>query len=569
MVAVNGDIFLNLGLVVILASIAAFILRLLRQPQILAYVLVGVLITPVFKVITNTTIIESMSIIGIAFLLFIVGLEMDLKKLKSVALVSSLGGILQVVITFVVGYLVALLLGFLSLQAAYIGLFITFSSTMVVLKLLSDKNELNTLHGRIVVGILLLQDIIAIFAISILTSINDFTISIFSVALLKFLLLFALAFIASKYIFPRYFRYTAKNQELLLISSLGVCFLFSLMFHYLGFSLAIGAFIAGLTLGNLRYSYEIIAKVRSLRDFFSLMFFVSLGMGISLGVFSESWFPFIIITLLVVLFKPLLIMILCSLFQYTKKPSFLSSLSLGQMGEFSLILAAQGLLLGHITQDLFSLVVIITLFSITLTSYFIKYDQWFYRILEKPLSLFDKFTTEGLEYLPTEVKPKIILAGHNRIGYSILKQLHRSKKKILVVDYNPEIISMMVKEGYHCIYGNVTDAEIIHKMNLKGITMFVSTVPDIKENLFLIHKIRNVNKRAKIIVTANEIEEALRLYNNGADYVILPHFLGGEHVANIIASHRTRKIKLREVKAEHIKHLKDRKTAGHEHPKEN
>jgi len=567
MIDISGDIFLQLGVVIIISALAAFILRLIRQPQILAYVIVGVLITPVLQLVTDLTIIESMSTIGIAFLLFIVGMEMDLKKLRNVALVSSLGGAIQIIIIFGFGYLISLALGFLSLEAAYIGLIIAFSSTMIVMKLLSDKRELNTLHGRIVVGILLLQDIVAIFALSILTTINDVSLTFVGLAVLKFLSLFALAYLAGKFIFPYAFKYAARNQELLLISSLAVCFAFSLAFHYLGFSIAIGAFIAGIALGNVEYSYEIIGRIKSLRDFFSLLFFVSLGMTLSVGVITEMWLPLIILTLTVIILKPLVIMLICSLFKYTKKPSFLSSLALAQVGEFSLILAAEGLFLGHISKDLFSLTVIITLFSITLTSYLIKYDHWIYRIMEKPLKIFDIFTTEGLEYLPSEVKPRIILCGHNRIGYSILQRMRKVKKKVLVVDYNPEIINKMVKEGYHCVYGNVTDEEIIHKMNLRNIKILVSTVPEIQDNLLLIRKTRAVNSKAKIFVTANEIEEALRLYKAGADYVILPHFLGGEHVGDIISKHRKRRIDLKEHKKDHIKHLENRKDVGHEHPK--
>jgi len=567
MVIVSGDIFVQIGVVTIIAALAAFVLRLVKQPQILAYVLVGILITPIFKIVTNTSIIESMSTIGIAFLLFIVGIEMDLKKLKSVALVSTFGGVIQIVLIFVLGYLTSILLGFLSLEAAYIGLMLSFSSTMVVMKLLSDKRELSTLHGRIVVGILLLQDIVAIFALSILTSINGFEMSILGIAILKFLSVFALAYLCSKFVFPKYFAYAARNQELLLISSVAVCFLFSLAFHFLGFSIAIGAFVAGITLGNLTYSYEIIGKIKSLRDFFALLFFVSLGMALSPGVIINLWIPLLILLIFVIFLKPFIIMTITSLFKYTKKPAFLTSLSLAQIGEFSLILAAQGLFLGHISQELFSLTVILTIISITITSYLIKYDHWLYRISEKPLRLFDIFTTEGLEYLPSEVKPKIILCGHNRIGYSILNKLKKVKKQVLVIDYNPEIITMMVQKGFHCIYGNVTDEEIVHKMNLDNINMLISTVPEIQDNFFLIRKVRAVNKKAKIFVTANEIDDALRLYNSGADYVVLPHFLGGEHVGNIIEMHRRRKLNLKTEREDHIQHLKDRKDVGHEHPK--
>lgn len=565
----NGDVFIHLGIVVIIAAIAAFILRLVKQPQLLAYVLAGILITPVFGLVTDTSVIESMSIIGIAFLLFLVGLEMDLKALKNVSLVAGLGGMIQIIILFVFGYIISLLLGFLSLEAAYVGLVLAFSSTMVVMKLLSDKRELNTLHGRIAIGTLLVQDIVAIFALLILTSLNDFTLAFFGLVLLKFSLFVGAAYLTSRFVFPRVFRYAARKQELLLISALAVCFIFSLAFHYLGFSIAIGAFIAGVTLGNLEYNIEIIGKVKSLRDFFALLFFVSLGMGLSLEVLDRIWIAFILLLITIIILKPLIIMTICSLFRYTKRPSFLTANSLAQIGEFSLILASQGLLLGHISQDLFSLIVMLMLISIMLTSYYIQYNQWFYRIMSPMLKVFDRFTTEGLEYLPSSVKPKIILCGHNRIGYSVLRNLQKLKKKILVVDYNPEVIFRMVKEGYHCIYGEVTDEEIIERMNLKGITMLISTVPMLEDNLFLLRKAREANKRAKVLVTANTIEEAFELYDKGADYVILPHFLGGEHASNLIDQFRSKKIKLHEEKKKHLEVLKDRKNLGHEHPKHN
>lgn len=572
MVVVTGDIFLELGVVVIIAAIASFILRLLKQPHILSYVLVGILIGPVFSLFTNQSIvdasfIESMSLLGIAFLLFIVGLEMDLKSLRNVTLVSSLGGLIQVIIIFVLGYLIALMLGFLTIEAAYIGLILAFSSTMVVMKLLSDRRELQTLHGRISVGILLTQDIVAIFALSILTSVNGFTASLFGIALLKFVIIFILAFVASKYVFPVVFKFAAKNHEILLLSSLAVCFLFSFLFHFMGFSIAIGAFIAGVTLGNLKYHLEIIGRVRSLRDFFSMMFFVSLGMGLSLGVIKDLWIPLIVLMLTVMILKPFVIMVVCSMFKYTKKPSFLAANALSQVGEFSLILAAQGLALKHITPELFSLTVIVTLASITLTSYYIQYNTFIFKLLRKPLKLFDHFTTEGLEYLPTEAKPSVILCGHNRIGYSILSTLREEKEEVLVIDFNPEIISKMVEDGFHCIYGEVTDEEIIERMNLNQIKMLISTVPEMSDNLILIRKVREANRKARIIVTANDIDQALHLYNEGADYVILPHFLGGDHVSHLIMDMHRKKKDLRTERRKHMKDLKFRLKLGQNHPK--
>ncbi len=551
--AIASDIFVELGIIVILAGFLAMLFRWARQPQLLAYILVGVLITPIFGIITNSTVIDAMSTIGIAFLLFIVGLEMDLKKLKQVAFISSVGGPIQIVILFTSAFLLAMILGFLPLQAMYIGLMLAFSSTMIVMKFLSDRRELSTLHGRIVVGILLMEDIFAIFALSVLTSIGDFSISILVFAFMKFIALIAAAYFATKFIFPTLFGFAARAQELLLVASLSICFLFSLSFHYLGFSVAIGAFAAGLALGNLQYHLEIIARVRSLRDFFSLLFFVSLGMGLSLGVIQIYWVELLVFTLFIVVLKPILVLTLCTVFRYTKKPSLYSALYLTQIGEFALIIAAQGKILGHLTADIFSLIVLVSLISITVTSYLIKYNSEIYYLLEKKLSFLDKYNTEGLEFIPQDHKPTVVLCGHNRIGYSILRKMRSNKKNILVVDYNPEIIASTAERGFHCIYGEVDDQEIIDKMNLKGLKLLISTVPGMKENLLLIKKTRAVNKKAKIIATTQSTEDALILYKAGADYVTLPHFLGGEHIAGIVTGVRKKTINLADEKERHLK----------------
>ncbi len=407
---VGGEsaIFIQLGLIIIAAAILAFLFRLLKQPQLLAYIIVGVLITPVFSLITDTSIIAAMSIIGIAFLLFLVGVEIDISSLRNVALVSTFGGIIQISLLFVTGFLVALLLNFLPLEAMYIGLMLAFSSTMITMKTLSDRKELNTLHGRIVVGILLMEDLFAIFALSILSSVNSFDMSFLGIAFLKFVALFVIAYICSKFVFPIIFKFAARNQELLLITSLAVCFIFSLGFHYFGFSIVIGAFVAGLTLGNLDYNLEIIGKVKSLRDFFSLLFFVSLGMGLSLTVISKYLVPIIVFFFFITLFKPFLVMTISSVFKYTKKPAFMSALYLTQIGEFSLIIASQGFLLGHLGQDIFTLVVVVTLATITTTSYLVKFKEQLYKVFDKPLQVYDVFHTEGLEFSPTKAEPKVV-----------------------------------------------------------------------------------------------------------------------------------------------------------------
>jgi len=586
------NIFFDIGFVIIIATVFAFIAKTLKQPLIPAYVLAGIIIGPVLGLITNTEVITTLSEIGIAFLLFIVGLEMNLRKLKDVGLVSSVGGLVQMLSIFSFTFILAVFLGFVYQEAIYLGLIIAFSSTMVVVKLLSDKRTLDTLHGRIIIGFLLMQDILAILVLSILNTMDNFTFIFLVLSLVKGVVVFLVAIGASRYIFPALFEFAAKSQELLFISAVSISFLFSIVFanigkiiifligllgvslsnnmvEYLspGFSIAIGAFVAGITLANLPYNIEIIGKVKSLRDFFAVIFFVSLGMELLLGSFMALLKPLLIFLVLIIFLKPLITMFLCSFFGYKKRTAFSASISLAQISEFSLIIVAQGLFLGHLSQEIFSLTVILAVITIVLTSYFIKYEDRVYFKLAGALEIFDKLTGAygHLEYLPRK-RHEVILCGYNRIGYSIVNTLKKLKKKLLVVDFNPEVIGELIKEKVPCIYGDVGDSEILERINLKGAKMVISTVPIKRDNLLLIKKTKEQNKKAMIFVTSTQIKNALDLYDAGADYVILPHFLGGEHVSLLIEDFTSDINSIIQTKIEHIEDLKKRRTLGHEHP---
>lgn len=563
----NGDIFFQIGIIIIIATILAFIAKFIKQPLIPAYVLAGLIIGPVLKLITNTETIITLSEIGIAFLLFIVGLEINLKKLKDVGLVSSIGGLTQMLAIFTASFIIAMFLGFYSKEAVYIGLIIAFSSTMVVVKLLSDKKEIDTLHGRIVLGILIMQDILAILVLSALTTLGDFSLLQLFLSLFKGAIVFLVAVAASKYIFPRVFEYCAKSQELLFISAVSVSFIFSMLFYSIGFSIAIGAFVAGVTLANLPYNLEIIGKVKSLRDFFAVIFFVSLGMELSFGILGDILIPLIIFMILAVIIKPLLIMFLCSFFGYKKRTSFKVALSLAQISEFSLIIVAQGLILGHIGQEIFSITVILAVTTIILTSYLIKFENGIYLRFSSYLDVFDKLTGpyNHLEYIPRK-KHEFIICGYNRIGYSIVDKLKKMKKKMLVVDFNPEVIKRLIHDKIPCIYGDIGDIEILSRLNLRHAAMVISTAPSKRDNLLLIRTTRKENKHATIIVTSTHISKALELYDAGADYVIMPHLLGGDHMSLLLEEFSTDINKIIKHKIAHIKELHKRKSMVHWHP---
>ncbi len=562
------NIFLDIGAIIIIATVFAFIANRLKQPLIPAYIVTGLVLGPFFSLITNKDIIILLSEIGIAFLLFIVGLEMDFKKLKDVSLVSGLGGFIRSLSMFTLGFIAALVLGFITREAVYIGIIIAFSSTMIVVKLLSDKRELDTLHGRIVVGILLLEDFVAIVALSILTGLDSPSIISGIFRVIGGLLIFIIALVTTKFFFPPLFKISAKSQELLFLTSLSICFLFSIIAYYLNFSIAIGAFLAGLSLANLPYNLAIIGKIKSLRDFFATIFFVSLGMELVIEKITAIILPLIILLALVIFIKPLITTFLCSFFGYKRRVSFLTAISLAQISEFSLIIVAQGLTLGHVSQEIFTLTILAAIITIGLTSYFIQFESSIYNKVKKHIKFFDMFS-EGfseLEYIPKKKRIDVILCGHNRIGYSISRTIRKLGMSLLVVDYNPEIIKEMIAKKIPCLYGDIGDLEVLERLPLRRAKLVISTVPSSKVNKLLIEEVKSVNKKAIVFVTTSQVEKALKLYEAGADYVILPHFLGGEHVSLLIEEFSNDAAKIIENKINHINELKIRRSLGHEHP---
>ena len=341
-----------------------------------------------------------------------------------------------------------------------------------------------------------------------------------------------------------------------------MCFLFSLMFHHVGLSTSIGAFIAGVLLGNLPYNIEIVGRVKPLRDFFATMFFASLGMQL-IFIFSTL----VVFVLFVAIFKPFLFMFVSAMFGYRKHPVFMGGVALAQTSEFGLIIMAQGVALGVVGQDIFSLSILVAIATITITTYYLTYENRIYMVLKKALSFLDRYARQdGLDYLPEGEQPEIVMIGHNRVGYGIFRKLHATKKSFLVVDFNPEVIRDLIQQKIPCLYGDVGDLEILERLHLAKKKMIISTIYDEQTNKLLIRETRKVNAKALIFVTAYHVEEALALYNAGADYVILPHFLGGDHVSLILEDVEKDMTKIIQRKIEHIEELYNHHTRGHHSP---
>lgn len=526
------QILFEIGIMIIIAGFLAFIFKILKQPRIPAYIIAGIILGPIgFGLIQNSNIILALSEIGVAFLLFFAGLEIDFKNLKRVGKITLIAGIVQIGLMALITACLMFFWKFHNIELVHIMLVVAFSSTMVVIKILADKEELNTLHGRIIVGILLLQDIAAIIALTILTT--NLALSSVFIALLKAVVFLVFGLVITKLATP-IFKISAKSSELILIISLSFLFLFAISAYSFGLSLVIGAFFAGVALANSPFKTDIKGRIHPLRDFFGAILFVSLGMQLVLIPASYIGL-FITLIILIILIKPIVLILSVRLLGYTNRTAFLTGNSLGQSSEFSLILLTQGIILGQINANLFSVLVFVAIFTMSITGYFITFESKLYKLFLYPARLFDKIPTkkEDLNYGVLN-KKKMIILGCHRTGTLILKKFMHIKDELLIVDYNPEIIKSLISKKIPCLYGDYANPEIISKILAINPETIISTVPNVEENINLIEKVKRSNSKTVIIVVADRIHQALELYKKGVDYVILPKIVSGMKISEIV-----------------------------------
>jgi len=568
------QIFIQLGIILFMAFVVSYVVKAFRQPIIIGYILAGVIAAFVIEtgfvdLESSKEVIDIFSQFGIAFLLFIVGLHLNPKVIKEIGTSALLIGFAQMVLTFALGFILSSqLLGFNLINAAYIGIALAFSSTIITMKLLSDKRHLDSLYGKISIGILIIQDLVAVSALMFISSMSDGT--NFSSFVLKGFLggggLIGVLFLVGFFVLPRIIKNIAKSQELLFLFSICWCFIIAALFSYFGFSIEIGALVAGVVLSISPYSTEISSKVRPLRDFFLIIFFIILGFNFPTSNLMPIFKNAIILSLLVLIFKPVILMSLMALFGYTKRNNFLVGTTLAQISEFSLILVVLGLSVHGALLDpgILPTITLTMIMTITISTYMIIYSNKFYEKVSGFVSFFERKKIRAERNIKKEYDA--ILFGYNRIGFSILRSLKKIKKNYLVVDFNPDTIESLTKFRIPCIYGDVYDVELLEELPLEKIKLAVSTLPDFETNFLLIESIRVVNPDAIIIVRAHQIKEALDLYKKGASYVLTPHFLGGEYVAQMIESDDISPEKYLKEKKKHMDTLKKMIDRGHEHP---
>lgn len=550
-----GNIFLDLTVIICIAAFFSLIFRFFKQPEILAYILTGILIGSfhVFKA-SNQDILQTMSQVGVTLLLFMVGLEIRVSELfsmgKSIILVS-LG---QIILTFLGASAICVLFNFSLLTSIYIAIALTFSSTIIVVKILSDQRELHSLHAKFSLGILLIQDLLAIFFLMFLSGFDaktgGFT-SFFQLGmiLVKAVVVFALIGYLSKSVFPKVVEFIAKSSETLFLVSLAWVFGLAALVSspYIGFSIEIGGFLAGVALANSIANYQIIAKAKILRDFFIVIFFVLLGIQMSFANIPQIIIPAIIFSLFVLIIKPFFVMIVLAALGYRKRTSFLTGVSLSQISEFSLILIFLGYKLGHIDQKTVSMLTLVGLISFGVSTYTMVHWKRLYRFFADKISFMERKNLKKdmifeLEEDLENLRDHVVVVGGDQMGQSIMEALKDTEMEVVVVDFDPSIVKNLKDKKVHRLFGDIADLDIQERAQIDNAKMVISTIPDIDDNLLLLKELKHENRRAKIVMMALDSKDAKILYKEGADYVVLPHLAGGRQIAKIITENHLDKI---------------------------
>lgn len=556
------NFFAQLALIILAATFLGLILSKLKQPLILAYIFTGILLSGSFlNVLAAKEMISVFSELGIAFLLFLVGLHLDINVFRDIGRTSIITGLGQIFFTLLIGFTVASLLGFPSIVALYIAVGLSFSSTIIIVKFLSDKNELNSLHGKISIGFLLVQDVVAIIALIFVSSIN-ISLSLPSIIFsffFKGIIFFLFVAIISRFFLEKLFDQFAKSQELLFLASLSWLLLLSITSQLLGFSIEIGAFIAGITLGSLPYTFEIAGKVKYLRDFFLVLFFVLLGSQLLFASIESIVIPAIIFSLIVLIGNPMIVTFLMLLLGHRGKTAFLSALAVAQVSEFSLVLAALGVKVGHLPESILAILTMVALMTIAISSYLISFNHSLYRIFSSFLERFaskksyeDKLTKLKFDHH----KIKVVLAGFNRTGRSIIHDLKLDKKSILVIDLDPAMIKKAISEGFNTFYGDIEDFEVIEFINSCMPEILISTTKDFEANKILLFSLSKEKKPFTIVLTES-IAEAKELYRLKADLVIVPAILAGKNIREYVHAVLESKEKLKKIQEEFISDLRN------------
>ncbi len=551
---VAQNVFYEIAALLTLAAAVGFLGILARQPLIVSFIAVGIIAGPSMLHVTRSPEqIHLLAELGIAVLLFLVGIKLDVKLVRTLGTVALITGLGQVAFTAGIGFFICLALGLDIVTSIYVAVALTFSSTIIIVKLLSDKREIDSLHGRIALGFLIVQDIVVVFAMIVLSAIgiagpagaeNGSALGGLLQVLGGSVLLLAFVLVFIRFIADPLTERMARAPELLISFAIAMAALFAAIGDVVGFGKELGGLLAGVALASTPYREAIAARLAPLRDFLVLFFFIYLGTQLDLAGLGENLAASAVLSLFVLIGNPLIVLIIMGVMGYRKRTGFLAGLTVAQISEFSLIFMAMGITLGHVDTGALGLVTLVGLITIAGSVYMITYSHILYAWLEPFLTVFERRHTPAEQGLDEGVKGQYdaIIFGLGRFGTAIATRLERAGLRVLGVDFNPSSVRRWQQDGRDGVYGDAMDPEFIAHLPLVHAKWAIATMPAHDTGVFhedpriaLINALQEQNFTGRIAVTNRHDAETAILQKAGAHLVLEPFQDAADQAVQLIA----------------------------------
>lgn len=533
------SLFQEIAALLALSALFGVLAVRLRQPLIIAYILVGIVAGPaVMNLSGDHASLDLLAEIGITVLLFVVGLKLDMRLVRTLGPVALATGLGQLGFTILFGLLLCRLLGLDWLTAAYVAVALTFSSTIIIVKLLSDKGEIDSLHGRIAMGFLIVQDIavvLAMLAINLYQPAEGSHQGLSPLTLLAVLLgSLVLLYLLMRHALPRLIGPMARSPELLMLVAVAWGTLLAGGAQALGLSKEIGAFIAGFCLASTPLREAIASRLTSLRDFLLLFFFLHLGIQLDFSHFHNQLGSALLLSLFVLIGNPLIVMAIMGAMGYRKRTGFMAGLTVAQISEFSIIFVAMGIGLGHVGGEALGLTTLVGVVTITLSTYMILYSQPLFEHLSPWLGWFERRVPHRENAADSAVdrqQPEVIVYGLGRYGRQLAHRLEDAGLRVLGVDFDPEALASARHGGLTVCYGDAEDLDFVAHLPLQQARALVSTIPQREVNAILLRAARNTGFRGRVTLSAFREGDLEAFTRAGAASVLQPYIDAADSAA--------------------------------------
>jgi Kef-type K+ transport system membrane component KefB len=537
--------FAEFALLLLIAALTGMVATWLRQPVLIAYIAVGILVGPAaLGLATAHDQIALLAEIGVTVLLFAVGLKLDLHHVRHIGPVALATGLGQLAFTIVFGFLLILALGRSPMEALYVGVALTFSSTIIVVKLLSDKRELDSLHGRIAVGFLIVQDIAVVLAMMSMSALRTTgeggALEVAFSLVARVAGAGALMFVLMRWVLPRLVDAMARSQELLLVFAIAWGTALAALGEWAGFSKEAGAFMAGFSLASTQYREAMNARLAGIRDFLLLFFFIELGSKLDFSTLGDELWPAAVLSLFVLIGNPLIVMAIMGFMGYRRRTGFLAGLTVAQISEFSIIFVAMGITLGHVGVQALGLTTLVGIVTITVSTYMILFSERLYQWLAPALKAFERARPFREMAVETDAHPQqhpdVIVFGLGRYGGRLLAQLEQAGMTVMGVDFDPEAVGQLRQRGLSVRFGDGEDPAFLETLPLAGTRWVVTTFPQWESNRAFLHALREAGFNGQIAGMARDEAHGRSLHEAGVRRVLDPFDDAADHAARLLAA---------------------------------